>query len=262
MRVMIKNSGKNIEIFGVRIDDIDFFNSVRAAETLCETKGLSTIFTPNPEILIKARGDQKFKNVLNSASLSICDGIGVLYASKILNHPLPERVAGFDLICALFDKIKNKDINVFLLGSKDYIVKKAKEMIEKTYEGIKICGIHHGYFIKDDKLKKNEEKVIKKINESNTNLLIVCLGSPLQEKWIYKNRNKIKANVAIAAGGALDVLSGYKKRAPKEFINLKLEWLYRIIKEPTRIKRAVVLPKFTFFVLKDGIKEKLKLLKK
>ncbi|MDR1391867.1 MAG: WecB/TagA/CpsF family glycosyltransferase [Clostridiales bacterium] len=247
---MINIGRKTVYILGVKIDDITFSSSVSLAERLIKSEGLSMIYTINPEIIMSAYKETSFKDILNSSTLCVADGIGILYASKILNTPLPERISGIDLICSLFDKIKTNNTKTFLLGSKPGIAEKAKYNIENTYKGIDICGVSDGYFFGN---KNKEDEIIEKINNSEAKLLIVCMGSPLQEKWINKNRNKLKVNLCIGAGGTLDVFSGIKKRAPIVMQNLNLEWFYRIFNEPKRIKRFMSVPKFAYLVILESL---------
>lgn len=234
-----------IDILGVKVDRISFDNALDKAEQLVKSEGVSAIFTPNPEIIMAAKDDEKFREILNSADLCTADGIGVVYAARILKTPVPERVAGFDLTCGLLDRLSYSGEGVFLFGAKPGVAETAKANIEKKYEGINIVGTRNGYFAADD-----EPEIVKEINESGAKLLLVCLGAPKQEKWIAANRDKLSVNLCMGVGGTLDVFAGTAKRAPKLFIKLNLEWLYRLMKNPSRIGRFAALPKFMIEVLK------------
>lgn len=234
-----------IDILGVKVDRISFDNALDKAEQLVKSEGVSAIFTPNPEIIMAAKDDEEFKEILNSADLCTADGIGVVYAARILKTPVPERVAGFDLTCGLLERLSHSGEGVFLFGAKPGVAETAKANIEKKYEGINIVGTRNGYFAADD-----EPEIVKQINESGAKLLLVCLGAPKQEKWIVANRDKLSVNLCMGVGGTLDVFAGTAKRAPKIFIKLNLEWLYRLIKNPSRIGRFAALPKFMIEVLK------------
>ena len=177
---------------------------------------------------------EEFKTILNSSFLNIADGNGVVWASKQMKDPLEERVAGFDFIHRLFELGKDNDIKFYFLGAKPGIAEKAKENLENTHEYIKIVGAHDGYFSADD-----ENQIIEEINSKNPDVLLVALGSPKQEKFIYKYKDKLNCKIAIGVGGCFDVISGTVKRAPKIFIKLKLEWLYRGLTDLKRIKRVV-----------------------
>lgn len=235
-----------MNILGVRIDKVNMDEAVELAKKYLQDDKLHMIFTPNPEMIINANEDEEFKTILNSSSLNIPDGNGVVWASKQIEEPLDERVAGFDFIHRLFELGKDNNVNFYFLGAKPQIAKKAKENLMNTYEYIKIVGIHDGYFNEND-----EEKIIEDINNKNTDVLLVALGSPKQEKFIYKYKDKLNCKIAIGVGGCFDVISGTVKRAPKIFIKLKLEWLYRGLTDLKRIKRLMAIPKFMIKVKKQ-----------
>lgn len=248
---MISTQG-DIFILDVRIDNVTLKRGVDIAYNLVNSSGVYSIFTPNPEILMNAQKCKKLKDVLNSSSLNLPDGIGVVLASKILNCPVEERVGGFDFVCMLFEKLRHTEVGIFLLGAKPGVAERAKNNLEKSYPGLRISGFHHGYFFND---YNSKNKLIKKINESNSKLLLVCLGSPLQEYWIYENKNKLNVNLSIGLGGAFDIFSGDLKRAPEYLINLNFEWVYRAFKEPKRLKRLFKLPVFAAKILQEKIKQ-------
>ncbi len=237
---------KTVDILGVNVDSITFADALDRAEALVKKDGVSMIFTPNPEIVMCAKEDEELKNILNSADLCTADGIGVVYASKILGKPVPERVAGFDLVCALLERLSKTGEGVFLFGAKPGVAEAAKTKMEEKYPGLVISGTHNGYFKPED-----EAGIIEEINGSGAKLLLVCLGAPKQEKWIAQNRDRLNANLCMGVGGTLDVFAGTAKRAPEIFIRLNLEWAYRILKQPSRIGRFAALPKFIVEVLKN-----------
>ncbi len=206
------------------------------------------IFTPNSEILYDAYKDSEFKKILNSADMNVPDGIGVVYASAINGKKLKQRVAGYDLCLNLFEKLKNGDKTIYFFGGAPKVAENAKEKIEKKYK-IKIIGTSDGYF--DD---KKEKLIIDEINKLSPDILLVGLGAPKQEKWIYKNINNLNAKIFMGVGGSFDGFSGAVKRAPDIFIKLGLEWLYRLIKQPSRFVRMLKLPLFMLLVIKHKIK--------
>ena len=142
-------------------------------------------------------------------------------------------------------RIKDTDNTVYMFGGAPGVAEKAAEEMRKKYPGLKIVGIHDGYFD-----AKEEKNIIADIKEKKPSLLLVGLGSPKQEKWIYSNLRFTDAKLAIGIGGSFDVMSGNLKRAPEFFCKLGIEWLYRLIKQPTRFKRMMRLPKFVLRVRK------------
>jgi len=228
-----------MDILGVRIDKVNMNEAVKIAQTYLEEDKLHMVFTPNPEMIINANQDEEFKTILNSSSLNIPDGNGVVWASKKIKEPLEERVAGFDFIHRLFEFGKDKNINFYFLGSKPGVAEKAKENLKNTHEYINVVGTQDGYFKEAD-----EEKIVEDINQKQTDILLVALGSPKQEKFIYKYKDRLNCKIAIGVGGCFDVISGEVKRAPNIFIKMKLEWLYRGLSDFKRMKRLIAIPKF------------------
>lgn len=235
-----------VEILGVLIDKITMPEAVEKAKALLSQDGVSAIYTPNPEIIMAAYTDDSFRDILNGADLCTPDGIGVVYGSRILKDPVPERVPGFDLTCHLLETISKTGEGVFLFGAKPGVAEIAKKNLEEKYPGLVISGVHDGYFKEED-----EPAIVNMINRSGAKLLLVCLGAPKQEKWIEKHRNDLNVNLCMGVGGSLDVFAGTAKRAPEIFIKLNLEWFYRLLKQPTRIGRMMMLPKFILTVIKE-----------
>ncbi|MBE7055320.1 MAG: WecB/TagA/CpsF family glycosyltransferase [Ruminococcaceae bacterium] len=234
-----------VNILGVHVNKYTMDDAVAKASELMESDSLSMIFTPNSEILLYASENPQFTDVLNSADMIVADGIGVVYGAKILGNPLKERVAGYDLVCNLFPVMAQKGKSVYLLGAKPGVAELAAENLVKKYPGLVIAGTHDGYF-------KNDDEVIADINAAAPDFLMVCLGFPKQENWIYNNRQALNAKLAIGAGGCLDVFAGTVKRAPEFYCNHGIEWLYRLIKQPSRFVRMLALPKFGLKVLFKG----------
>lgn len=240
---------KKVNILGAKIDHIAMDEAKDIAMSFFETEGKKVIYTPNSEIILYASRNSEFMDKLNSADLMIADGIGVVYGAKILRNSLPERVAGFDLLKTIFPLMAQKGLSLYLLGSKPGVSEKAGENLLKDYPGIKIAGTHDGYFTDD-------EEVIADINTKQPDLLLVCLGFPKQENWIYDNREKLNVKAMIGAGGCLDVFAGNVERAPEFYCKHGLEWFYRLKKEPWRFKRMTALPVFALKVLFKGWKYK------
>ncbi|MBQ7876145.1 MAG: WecB/TagA/CpsF family glycosyltransferase [Clostridia bacterium] len=240
---------KKVNILGAKIDRITMDEAKDIAMSFFETEGKKVIYTPNSEIILYASRNSEFMDKLNSADLIIADGIGVVYGAKILRNSLPERVAGFDLLKTIFPFMAQKGLSLYLLGSKPGVSEKAGENLLKDYPGIKIAGTHDGYF-------KDDSEVINDINSKKPDLLLVCLGFPKQENWIYDNREKLDVKAMIGAGGCLDVFSGTVERAPEFYCKHGLEWFYRLKKEPWRFKRMTALPVFALKVLFKGWKYK------
>lgn len=238
---------EQIRILGVKIDNVTMSEAVEQVLGWMEGEQTRMVVTPNPEIVYHAYHNPEFREVLNSADLTLPDGIGVVYGAKIIKTPLKERVPGFELCCHVLEALGKQGKSVFLLGGKPGVAQTASEHIEKKYPGIRVAGFCDGYF-------KDDDAVIEQINQSDADFLMVCTGFPRQENWIAKHRDRLKVKVAIGAGGSVDVLAGTVKRAPAFFCKTGLEWFYRLMKQPSRIGRMMNLPKFMITVIKKNRK--------
>ncbi len=242
---------KSVKILGIRVDKVSREEAYNKFLSLFNNNSCATIYTPNPEIIMKARDDEDLKVAISDADLVVPDGIGIVYASKIHDLGIEERVAGIEFMERILNFCNNSNRSIYLLGAKPETVERAAYNIGQKYSKIDIVGYHDGYFDESAELK-----VIDKINEVKPDVLFVALGAPKQEKWIHKHKKILNTHVAMGVGGSFDVWSGYAKRAPKIFLKLNLEWLYRIIRHPSRIGRAVQLPKFLFEVIVQKIQGK------
>ena len=191
----------------------------------------SFIITANPETFMKAKDDEILnKMLLDKNNLVVADGIGIVKAANMLNIKIKERIPGVDIAKFLLEEANKLKKSIFLFGATKEVQEKMQEELKKTYPNLKLLGSVDGYV-------KDKDKVFEDIAKLEPDIILVAMGIPLQEKLIYKHLNKFKKGIFVGVGGSLDVLSGKKKRAPKIFIKLNLEWLYRIMKEPKRIKR-------------------------
>lgn len=236
-------------VLGASVDTYTMKESADLLISAMEKDAPFTVFTPNSEIILHAYKNPEYCQILNSGDLITPDGIGVVYASKILKRPLKERVGGFDLANLMLSEIAGSGKSVYLFGGKPGVAELAAKKICELYPKTCICGTADGYFDEE-----KEKKIIEDINEKKPDLLFVCLGFPKQETWIATHKDQLSAKVMMGIGGSLDVFAGTVKRAPKTFQKLGLEWLYRLIKQPSRAIRMLALPKFGFTVLLHGKK--------
>lgn len=236
-----------VNILGVEVDMVDIQGAADRIMSFFNEDKVHTVFTPNSEIIMCAYKDPEFCRMLNSADLLTADGIGVVYASRILKKPIKERAAGYDIARVVLSKLNYSDHKLFLFGGKPGVSEEAKARLEQEYKGLNIVGTRNGYF-KDEE----DPEIVEEINNSGADILFVCLGAPKQEKWLDKNKDSLNVKVAMGIGGSLDVFAGRVQRAPDVFCKLGLEWFYRLMKEPWRFKRMMELPKFALTVVKKG----------
>ena len=198
------------------------------------------IVTPNPELIVMANNDSMYRKVLNGAGLALPDGVGLMWAGKILGVSLKERITGIDLVESLCQAVAKQPITVSFLGGGPKIAERAAECLKKRFPSLKVkfAGPKITNF---DKLK-------------DTDILFVAFGSPKQELWIAKNLKQLPVRVAIGVGGSFDMISGKVPRAPLFIRNIGLEWIFRLIIQPWRLKRQLRLLKFVFLVLREKFK--------
>jgi N-acetylglucosaminyldiphosphoundecaprenol N-acetyl-beta-D-mannosaminyltransferase len=233
---------EKVNILGVNICNLTLNKSLLKVKDFLDDNKMHIISTPNSEIIMAAQNNSLLMTHLNEASLAVADGAGVVIASRIIGKPLKERVAGFDLISLMFEDPDIKKNRFFLLGTKEDIIKSAaNKLIEK---GVNICGYRNGYFKRDD-----EKSIVDNINNSQTDILLVALGAPLQELFIERNKELLNVKICIGVGGSFDVIAGVSKRAPLFFQKNNLEWFYRLCNEPSRFVRMLSLPKFLIYVI-------------
>jgi len=232
---------KTKNIRGLNIADVTLSEALEVAQSLLVLNGSSCIFTPNSEIAQMCIDNEETMELFNGADMLIPDGEGIIIASKILKTPLKEKVAGIDLAEALVRESVKNGYKIYFFGSKPGVAEEANKRLGEKYPGFCACGYRDGYFNEED-----EAKIISDINETGADCVFVCLGAVKQEKWMAENKDKLCAKLLLGLGGSLDVFAGSVKRAPKIFIKLKLEWFYRLIKDPKRFGRMMSLPKFIF----------------
>ena len=239
-----------IYIRGVGFDNVSLDEAASRVGEFLRTDGAKVIHTPNSEIVEMCVEHPEEYELINSADLIIPDGSGVVLASKILGTPLKKgKVAGVELAERILEMAAREGYTLFFLGGKPGVAESARDKMTAKYPGLRVVGCRDGYF---EKQGEQSDKVTQLINESGADILFVCLGVPAQEKWMRANRDRLKVRVMAGLGGSLDVFAGTAKRAPKIFIKLGLEWLYRLIKEPRRIGRMMKLPKFLLGTIFSG----------
>jgi N-acetylglucosaminyldiphosphoundecaprenol N-acetyl-beta-D-mannosaminyltransferase len=244
-----------VDIFGVEIHNTTLSELVGQLEESLISGSFCKVFTPNTEIVMAAKKSDRLKEELNRGTYVIPDGIGLVYGAKLRGIDLKERVTGYDTSMELLRIANENGYGIYLLGGKEGIAEMAKENLQRDYPGISVTGCHHGYFKGShtgDGVTPEEETILEEIRGSDTDILFVGFGFPRQEIWINAHGEDLGVKVAIGNGGVIDILAGQARRAPDIFIRLGLEWFYRLVTNPSRIKRQAVLPFFLLEVALNG----------
>lgn len=202
------------------------------------------VVTANPEIVMKAKEEVQYKSVIDKATYITADGIGVVKAAQLLNKPIPERVTGYDTMVELLALAEKKRYSIYLLGGQQETLEKAIANIKTSHPQINIVGHHNGFF------DWSSNKIQEEIASKKPDLIFVALGVPKQENWIAENLPHFEKGVFMGVGGSFDVIAGTVERAPEVWQKANLEWLYRLIKQPSRWKRMLALPRFGLKILK------------
>ncbi|MBT2693699.1 WecB/TagA/CpsF family glycosyltransferase [Bacillus sp. ISL-55] len=232
-----------INILNMRFDSLLAKELVGKLSNRVAQSEKTFVVTANPEIVMYGEKDERYLDVVNQADYVIPDGYGVILGSRILGRPLPERIPGFDLMNELLKSGNDKGWKVYLLGAKNEVVSKAVENIKMKYPQLEIVGWHDGYF--DWETNEITEEII----GLEPDLVFVALGFPKQEMWISENLPSFSKGLFMGVGGSFDVWAGTVKRAPEIWQRLNLEWFYRLIQQPSRWKRMLVLPLFVLKVI-------------
>jgi len=216
-------------------------------DIITEDKKYNQIVTLNSLMYNFTFKDIELKECIKNASLVIPDSIGICIACFILSGYKLKRIPGIDLMLYLCEKAEKNKWKIFLLGTKPEVIPETALNLKKFFPNLNIAGFHHGFFD-----KKEEEEIVKEIENTKPNILFVGLDISRQEKWIYRNLKKLQVNIAMGVGGSFDVISGKLNRAPILFRKAGLEWFYRFLQEPSRIRRIKDLPVFIWriFLLK------------
>jgi N-acetylglucosaminyldiphosphoundecaprenol N-acetyl-beta-D-mannosaminyltransferase len=235
-----------VPIFGIRVSKVDMKTTVSYLTDAVHNRVPHQVITANPIMVMAALENPSYMEIMKSAELVVPDGTGVVWAADYCKEPVAERVAGFDLLHELLRQGESYNWRVYLLGSTPEVIRETTSRLQTGYPGIVIAGYHDGYFGPDE-----DEQILAGILEAKPDLLFVARGADSQEPWIAKYKSRLQIPVMMGVGGSFDVISGKSRRAPKAFQKLRAEWLYRLIKEPTRYKRMLALPKFAVKVVRE-----------
>ncbi|SDW19776.1 WecB/TagA/CpsF family glycosyltransferase [Paenibacillus sp. CF384] len=202
------------------------------------------VVTLNPEITMSCQHDTQLRNIVEEAGLLTADGMGIVMVSRLKGNPLPERVTGCDLLLQLLQASGPIARTYYLLGASKETNQLAAEEIERSYPGAKVIGRQHGFYGEHE-----EGRIIAEIGRLRPDILVVALGAPRSEQLIHRYKSVLNARIAMGVGGSLDIIAGTVKRAPAIWQKWNVEWLYRLLNQPSRWRRQLILPRFAIRAL-------------
>jgi N-acetylglucosaminyldiphosphoundecaprenol N-acetyl-beta-D-mannosaminyltransferase len=234
------------ELYGVRVSRMGMDETVDYLSDAIKQRRPNQVVTVNPIMIMAGLDDPAYMKVLQNAELLVPDGTGVVWAAKYIGQPVAERVPGIDLVSRLMDIGQHEGWRVYMLGTTPETIQAAADRIRERFPNLLIVGTRDGYFADHE-----DEEIIADILEAKPDILLVGRAATNQEPWIGKYKDQLNIPVMMGVGGSFDVISGKLTRAPRLFQKFGLEWLHRLILEPYRYKRMLILPKFVMKVVRD-----------
>ena len=231
-------------ILGVRVDDINFEETIAAIVSFIEAGSPHQIVTVNPEFVMEAQSNPEFRNIINQAALSLPDGIGLWWASRRLGDPIRQRVPGIDLVWRLAQLSHETKCRVFLLGAMPGVAEHAARKMETAFPSAQFVGIFSGSPRPDQ-----AAEIVARVQAAKPDILLVAFGAPAQDLWIARYMDQLAAPVCIGVGGSFDYIAGEQPMAPDFLRRIGLEWVFRLLTQPWRWRRMLALPRFAWQVL-------------
>lgn len=242
-------AARTIHILGLPVSDITYEEWLQLIEGWVKaTPGrLRHVCTINPEFVMIAQRDPIFHHILTRADLTVPDGVGLLWAARHLRTPLRQRVTGSDGVPIVAERAAALGWRLFLLGAGPGIAERAAEVLRGRFPALQIAGVYSG-----SPAPGEEDAIVARINAARADILFVAYGAPEQDKWIARNAPRLQVRMAMGVGGSFDFIAGVVPRAPLSMQRLGLEWLYRLLRQPWRLRRMLRLPRFVLAVLMRG----------
>jgi len=238
-----------INFMGIGFHDVTLEESLNLIDEHVRSGIPHTIFSVNVACLVESKNDPFMQSFYERCDLLTVDGMGVLYAGKLLGYPFRESVATSYLTLRLLEEVSNKKYRIYLLGSRPENLQRAVRYIQDRYPGVDIVGSHHGYF-------SNEEEpwVVEQIANLRPDILLIGISSPLKEQFVARNRDQLNAAVQIGVGGTIDVLAGVVRLCPQWIRIMGMEWLFRLCQEPKRLWKRYFRTNliFAFLVVRES----------
>jgi len=242
----MSNKLRTVPLYGIPFSTMSMEETVQYLTAAIEDNRQTHVITANPIMVMTALENADYARMMKKADLIVPDGAGVVWAANYAGSPVTERVTGFELLHRLMEQGEKRRWKAYLLGTTPEIIEAAADKLQLQYPQVRIVGWHDGFFGADQ-----DAEVVEQIRAAGPDLLFVARGAETQEPWIVAHREQLGVPLLMGVGGSFDIISGRLKRAPVLFQKLKLEWFYRLLQEPKRFRRMLVLPKFVVKVLRD-----------
>jgi N-acetylglucosaminyldiphosphoundecaprenol N-acetyl-beta-D-mannosaminyltransferase len=236
-----------VRVCGIRLDALSMRQVVGRIDRAVRERTPMMISVVNVAKLVNMRRDRLLRECVQSGDLVVADGMPLVWLSRLKGHPLPERVAGIDLMFRLFDLADRQQRRVFLLGARPEALERVVAIARRDYPGMTIAGFHHGYFAEHE-----QQTVAQAVRDAQADILLVAMSSPKKELFLARWSAFMQVPVCHGVGGSFDVMSGLTRRAPRWMQRLGLEWLYRFIQEPRRMWRRYLVTNSIFLAWAVG----------
>ena len=240
-----------VDMFGVPLARIDMEAALARVDQFVQERSPHMVVTSDTPSIVRAHDDSEYQELVRGADMVTADGRGVVWMARVLGLPVAERVSGIDLVTHICGRATDKGYAVFLLGALPGVAEEAARALRSRCPELRVVGTHHGYFPPEE-----EPEVVRRIAEAKPDILFVGLGAPRQEKWIRQHMAALQVPVSIGVGGTFDVLAGRAKRAPEWMQRAGLEWLYRLLREPSRLPRMWALPRLMWMTLWEALRKR------
>jgi N-acetylglucosaminyldiphosphoundecaprenol N-acetyl-beta-D-mannosaminyltransferase len=239
-----------IELFDCPVDSLNLDQTISRIESIIRRRETRRHSALNAAKIVRMRKDDKLRQIVTASDMVSADGQSVVWASRLLGKPLPERVTGIDLMQRLLRLAQERGYGVYLLGATEEVLLRLRERLIREYPGLNLVGCRNGYFSGLD-----EDNIIEEINAAHPDILFVGISTPKKEYFLGKYQAKLRVSFCMGVGGSFDVLSGKSKRAPQIMRRMGLEWFYRFVQEPARLWKRYLVTNllFLFYLLRERV---------
>jgi len=247
-------TSSRVSLLGTEVDALSFSDTMDAVVEIIETGNPTQHLAMNAAKVVLLRSNPALQAIASACGIISADGVPLVWASRLLGHPLPGRVNGTDLMEALCDLAGRRQWSVFFFGARQDVIDAVAEWAQRTHPGLRIAGTHSGYFDESE-----NEEIVDQIASSGASILFVGFPTPKKEIWLHRHLAELNTPFCMGVGGSFDVIAGSVSRAPRWMQRNGLEWLFRLIQEPKRMWKRYLVgnTRFVLLVLSELIARRL-----